>query len=83
MRELFRKKRRTRTARWTIIALASRSGPFAAWRKSGGRTPSAITLTAPRRCGRPPRTSQMSDGLGADREPAGLPRCAGRERHPA
>ena len=45
----------TLSTRWTIIALASPSGPFAVWRKSGGRMPSAITLTAPRRCGHPPR----------------------------
>jgi hypothetical protein len=32
-----------------------RIGTIAVWRKSGGRTPSAITLTASRRCGRPPR----------------------------
>ena len=54
---------RTQSTRWTIIAMGSLRGHFAVWRKSGGRTPSAITLTASRRCDRPPGTSQMSDGL--------------------
>jgi hypothetical protein len=36
----------------------------------------AIKFTVPRRYGRPPRTSQMSDRLGADREPAGAGRAA-------
>ena len=31
-------------------------------------THGAIPFAVPRRCRRPPRTSQMSDGLGADRE---------------
>jgi hypothetical protein len=66
----------TQSTRWTTTALASPSGPFAVWRKSGGRMPVAITLIAPRRFRRPPRTSQMSDGLGADRESAGTG-CAG------
>ena len=71
--------RRTQSTRWTIIALASPSGPFAVWRRSSGRTPVAIIFVAPRRCRHPPRTSQMSDvsdGLGADREPVGAGRAA-------
>jgi hypothetical protein len=44
---------RTQSTRWTIIAMGSPPAFFAVWRESGGRTPSAITLAATRRCGRP------------------------------
>jgi hypothetical protein len=62
--------RRTQSTRWTIIAMGSPPALFAVCRRSSGRTRVAITFIAPRRCRRPPRTSQMSDGLGAGREPA-------------
>ena len=53
--------RRTQSTRWTIVALASPSGPIVVRRKSGKCTPSAITFTTPSRCRGPPRTSPTSD----------------------
>ena len=74
---------RTLSTRWTVIAKGSLRAPFAVWRRSSGRMPSAITLATSGRCGRPQRTSQTSEGTGT-REPAVTGRAADAgERHRA
>ena len=73
----------TQSTRWTTIARGSPPALFGVWRRSSGRTPFAIKLTAPRSSGHPPRTSQTSEGRGT-REPAVTGRAADAgERHPA
>ena len=73
----------TQSTRWAIIARGLLRAPFAVWRRSSGRMPSAITLATSGRCGRPQRTSQTCEGTGI-REPAVTGRAADAgERHRA